>query len=112
MRTRSFALATMFLFFVALALPAWAKQLATTITLDKPATIAGKQLRPGDYRFTFDQDTSQLKVEQGDRVMAQEKAQWQDSKSKVQQSAVVVNDQSGKIDEVDFAGQKGVVKVK
>ncbi len=109
MATKFLRLSVLSLFLAVLALPAWAKQLATSFTLDRPATIAGTQLEPGDYRMVFDPDTQKLQVERDGHVVAEPPAKWQATSYKIPQSAVVFKKRS--IKEIQYSGQMGVVKV-
>ncbi len=92
-----------------LTLPAWAKRLSDSITLDQPETVAGKVVPKGDYKAVFDPDTQKLDLKQGKRVVAEVPARWQPTDYKVAQTAVVIN--SGKIEQIQFEGQRGVVNI-
>ncbi len=92
-----------------LTLPAWAKQLSDSVTLDQPETVAGKVLPKGDYKAVFDTDTQKLELKQGRRIVAEVPARWQATNYKVPDTAVVLD--NGKIKQIEFQGQMGVVAI-
>lgn len=109
MRTKVVRSIILALLLAALVLPAWAKQLVISFTLERPATIAGTELKPGYYRVLFDPDTSKLQVERDGRVVAEPPAKWEATSYKMPASAVVFK--ARRIEEIQYSGQKGVVKV-
>jgi hypothetical protein len=63
------------------------KPTVTTIDLQSPTSLSGKELKPGTYRITM--DDAKLTVEQNGKVIAEAAAQWKDEPSKPAYSSVV-----------------------
>ena len=81
-------------------------------TLSNPASVGSTQLRPGDYKVTWDGSGSdvQVKILQGKNVVATSSAKLADNPTG--QEAVTVSGDSGArtIDQIDFSsGHKSLV---
>ena len=97
------------LFLAALTLPAWARQINDWIILDEADSVGGKLLQKGQYKAIFDTETQKLKLLRGGHVVAEPAVKWQPTDYKIPLTAVVVD--KGKVEEIEFGGQMGVVKI-
>ncbi|MGA7917560.1 MAG: hypothetical protein WCA00_20165 [Candidatus Acidiferrales bacterium] len=79
----------------------------TTMTLLSPTTIAGKDLKPGDYAVSADE--THVKLSLNGKVVAEAPVQWKDETSKARYSTFVVND--NKITEIHFGGKTRFVTI-
>ena len=91
------------------ASPAWAKQIHDWVILDEADTVGGKLLQKGQYKAVFDTDTQKLQLFRGGHVVAEPPAKWQPISYKVPLTSVVVD--KGKVEQIEFGGQMGVVKI-
>jgi len=100
---------------LAVAVPMMARNAAaknskgTTATMDvlSPATLGGKDIKPGTY--TFQADESTLTVLHNGKMVAEVPVQWKDETNKPNDSNIVV--QNNAIKEVHFAGKMKYVEV-
>jgi hypothetical protein len=79
----------------------------TTMTLLNPTTLAGKDLKAGDYAVSVDE--THVKLSMNGKVVAEAPVQWKDETSKAKYSAFVVND--NKITEIHFGGKSKFVAI-
>lgn len=94
-----------------LAAPALSKDngpVKTSITLSAPASIGGKQLKPGQYVVVADESKVTLKAD--GRTVAEAPVQWMDAKDKFESSSVVLD--GGNIHEIRFGGKSRYVVVR
>ncbi|MFZ0583583.1 MAG: hypothetical protein WAN72_02780 [Candidatus Acidiferrales bacterium] len=81
--------------------------ISTVMTLLNPTTIAGKDLKPGDYAVSVDE--TQVKLSMNGKVVAEAPVQWKDETSKAKYSAFVIN--NNKITEIHFGGKTRFVSI-
>jgi hypothetical protein len=79
----------------------------TTMTLLNPTTLAGKDLKPGDYAVTVDE--SHVKLSLNGKVIAEAPVQWKDETAKAKYSTFVV--EGNKITEIHFGGKTRFVSI-
>jgi hypothetical protein len=79
----------------------------TTMSLVNPTSLAGKQLKAGDYEVLADE--SQVKLMLHGKVVAQAPVQWKDDAGKADRSSFVVSD--SKIIEIHFGGKARYVTI-
>lgn len=79
----------------------------TTMSLVNPTSLAGKQLKAGDYEVSADE--SQVRISLHGKVVAQAPVQWKDDASKADRSAFVVSD--NRIIEIHFGGKTRYVTI-
>lgn len=94
-----------------LAFPVWARTNKAQLTVTQSTTIAGKELKPGNYNLEVKENDTQLKVIDADngKVVAQVPVQWITLKDKANTSAVIVNE--NQVTEVDFGGKTQAIRV-
>jgi hypothetical protein len=82
---------------------------ATIVTMGvlSPATLGGKDIKPGTY--TFQADESTLMILQGGKMVAEARVQWKDETNKPNDSNIVV--QNNAIKEVHFGGKMRYVEI-
>jgi hypothetical protein len=73
----------------------------TTMSLLNPAQLAGKQLKPGDYAVTVDEN--HVTVSMNGKIVAEAPVQWKDETEKAKYSAFVA--EGSKITEIHFGGK-------
>jgi hypothetical protein len=93
---------------LALALPVWARSLNVTLDLMNSATIAGKQLKPGHYRFVANPKASDVKVYRNYKLIAMVPGHWVNKPSKSPYTDVVLTKRQ--ISELDFAGKTQAIR--
>ena len=79
----------------------------TTMSLLNPATVAGKQLQPGDYAVSVDE--THVTISMRGKVVAEAPVQWKDETSKAKYSAFV--SENNKITEIHFGGKTRFVTI-
>jgi hypothetical protein len=77
------------------------------VKLLKPATLAGTELKAGDYSVTA--DDTHAKFSKGGKVVAEVPIQWKDESSKAKFTTVVVD--GNQIKEIHFGGKMKYVEV-
>ncbi|HEX2776383.1 MAG TPA: hypothetical protein VHN10_07065 [Candidatus Acidoferrales bacterium] len=92
-----------------LAAPVWARTHSATAISDGSTTIAGTQLKAGDYELKVDDNASQLQVIQNGKVVAQAPVHWVQLQQKPADTSVLID--GDKIVEVDFGGKTQAVQV-
>jgi hypothetical protein len=80
---------------------------STTMSLLVPATVAGHELKPGDYAVSA--DDSHVTISINGKVVAEAPVQWKDETSKARYSAFV--SQGNKITEIHFGGKTRFVTI-
>jgi hypothetical protein len=80
-----------------------------TMDLVNPATIAGKQLKPGTYDVKA--DDSKVTLSLNGKVVAEAPVQWKDEKSKSKFSAIVTDGEGNQVKEVHFNGKSRYVEL-
>ena len=80
---------------------------STTMSLLAPASVAGHELKPGDYAVSAD-DTHVL-ISMNGKVVADVPVTWKDETSKAKYSAFV--SQGNKITEIHFGGKTKFVTI-
>ncbi|MFY9804783.1 MAG: hypothetical protein WA211_12510 [Candidatus Acidiferrales bacterium] len=79
----------------------------TTMSLLNPTTLAGKDLKPGDYAVTVDE--THVKLSMNGKVVVEAPVQWKDETTKAKYSAFVVD--GNKITEIHFGGKTRFVTI-
>src|SRR5271156_3838280 len=74
---------------------------SATMSLLSPATVAGKQLQPGDYAVSVDE--THVTISMKGKVVAEAPITWKDETSKARYSAFV--SENNKITEIHFGGK-------
>lgn len=92
-----------------LATPVWAHTDTATVQSDGNVTIAGTQLKPGEYQLKVDDNADHLQVTQNGKVITKVPVQWIQLNNKAPQTEVNIT--SNQIVEVDFAGKTQAVKI-
>lgn len=90
---------------LAIAVPLFAKPVATTVPLTHSAKIGQTELQAGEYRFLI--DGNHLTIFKGKTQMAEADGRWEDRDSKNQYTSIVSNGE-GRVIELRFAGKKSV----
>jgi hypothetical protein len=112
MSRRAMNLAITFLAALALVIPAAARQnnpkkskstVSATMDLLNPATLGGKQLKPGTYEVKA--DDAKLTILKDGKAVAEAPVQWKDESGKSQYSAIVTDGDGKSIKEVHFNGK-------
>jgi len=94
-----------------LALPVWAHTDSAQLTVMNPTTIAGKQLKPGNYRLEVQPDQTHLKVVNTEtyKTVAEVPCHWINLKNAPINTEVELN--KNKVTEIDFSGRTQAVRV-
>ena len=98
---RSFALLAAF----ALAVPAFAKPFAKTISIAHSAKIGKADLQAGEYRLQI--DGNKATVQKGRQVVAESEGRWEDRSAKSAYDSLLIGE-NGQVKEARFAGQTRV----
>jgi hypothetical protein len=80
---------------------------STTMSLLVPASVAGHELKPGDYAVSADE--THVKISMNGKVVAEAPVQWKDETSKAKYSAFV--SEGNKITEIHFGGKTRFVTI-
>ncbi len=96
---------------LALSVPVWAAHSdSVAFYSDGTTTIAGTQLKQGDYQLKVKDNATELQVTNQDgKVVAHVPVQWVQNPNKPETTTVVVD--NNKIVEVDFGGKTQAVKI-
>jgi hypothetical protein len=108
MRLKSIQLLATFTL-LTLAAPVWARTHSATAISDGSTTVAGTQLKAGDYELKVDDNGSQLQVIQNGKIVAQAPVQWIQLPQKPSATSVLLD--NNKIVEVDFGGDSQAVQI-
>ena len=77
------------------------------VDLHSPATLAGKDLKPGTYQVSA--DDSKMTISRDGKVVAEAPIEWKDEQSKASYTSVVVN--SNQVAEIHFGGKAKYISV-
>jgi hypothetical protein len=105
MKTNSFFRSIALLAAIALAVPAFAKPFAKTISISQVAKLGKSELKAGEYRLQI--DGNKATVQKGNQVVAESEGRWEDRSTKSAYDSVLVSE-NGQVKEVRFAGQTRV----
>lgn len=105
MKTNSFVRSMALLAAFALAVPAFAKPFAKTISITQTAKLGKSELRAGEYRLAI--EGNKATVQKGKEVVAESEGRWEDRNTKSDYDSVVLNG-NGQVLEVRFAGKTRV----
>lgn len=83
------------------------KQISTKMDLLNPATLAGKDLKPGSYAVSVGETKVTLSL--NGKVVVEAPVQWKDEHSKSRYSAFVTD--GNQIKEIHFSGKTRYVEV-
>jgi hypothetical protein len=108
MRLKSIQLIAAFTL-LTLAAPVWAHSRTATAISDGTTTVAGTQLKAGDYLLKVDDNASQLQVIQNGNVVATVPVQWIQLPQKPSSTEVLLD--GNKITQVDFGGDIQAVQI-
>jgi hypothetical protein len=78
-----------------------------TMSLLAPVTVAGHELKPGDYAVSADE--THVKISMNGKVVAEAPVQWKDETSKAKYSAFV--SEGNKVTEIHFGGKTRFVAI-
>jgi hypothetical protein len=105
MKTNSVIRTLALLAAVALAVPAFAKPFAKTISIAQTARLGKSELTAGEYRLAI--EGNKATVQKGRQVVAESEGRWEDRSAKAAYDSVLVGE-NGQVKEVRFAGQTRV----
>jgi hypothetical protein len=105
MKTNSFFRTTSLLAAIALAVPAFAKPVSKTISLNQNAKVGKAELQAGEYRLLI--DGNKATVQRGNKVVAESEGRWEDRNAKSDYDSLLIGE-NGQIKEVRFSGQTRV----
>jgi hypothetical protein len=80
-----------------------------TMNLVNPATIAGRQLKPGTYDVKA--DDSKVTLSRNGKVVAQAPVQWKGEMSKSKYSSIVTDGDANQVKEIHFNGKTRYVEL-
>lgn len=92
-----------------LATPVWAHTDSATVESNGNVTIAGTQLKAGEYQLKVENNADHLQVTQNGKVITQVPVKWVQLNNKASDTEVDIN--SNHIVEVDFAGKTQAVQI-
>jgi uncharacterized membrane protein YcaP (DUF421 family) len=92
-----------------LATPVWAHTDSATLESNGDVTIAGTQLKAGEYQLKVENNADQLQVTQDGKVITKVPVKWVQLPNKAANTEVDIN--ANQIVEVDFAGKTQAVKI-
>jgi hypothetical protein len=90
---------------VVLALPVFAKPMATTINVARTAKVGKAELKAGEYKLLI--DGNKATVQKGKNVVAESEGRWEDRDAKSTYDGVLLGD-DGQLKEVRFSGKSKV----
>jgi hypothetical protein len=105
MKTNSFVRSMALLAAIALAVPAFAKPFAKTISISQTAKLGKSELKAGEYRLEI--DGNKATVQKGRQVVAESEGRWEDRSSKAAYDSLLLSE-NGQVKEARFAGQTRV----
>ena len=105
MKTNSFVRSLALLAAFALAVPAFAKPFAKTITIPQTAKLGRSELKAGEYRLEI--EGNKATVQKGKQVVAESEGRWEDRSTKSAYDSLLLGE-NGQVREVRFAGQTRV----
>jgi hypothetical protein len=83
------------------------KTSTASVSILSETTLAGKQIKPGDYQVRADE--TKVSIERNGKVIAEAPVQWKDETKKPSYSTVVTT--NGQIKEVHFGGKMRYVEI-
>ncbi len=105
MKTNSFVRSMALLAAIALAVPAFAKPFAKTISIAQTAKLGRFELKAGEYRLEI--DGKKATVQKGKQLVAESEGRWEDRSAKSQYDSLLLGE-NGQVKEARFAGQTRV----
>jgi len=93
-----------------LAVPVWARTHSTTAYSDGTTTIAGTQLKAGDYELKVEDNGTELRVTQDGKLVAHVPVQWIQLPNKAKNTEVMID--NNQIIEVQFGGETQAVQIR
>ena len=90
---------------IALAVPAFAKPFAKTISITHNAKLGKADLQAGEYRLQI--DGTKATVQKGRQVVAESEGRWEDRSAKSAYDSLLIGE-NGQVKEARFAGQTRV----
>ena len=105
MKSNSFVRSMALLAAIALAVPAFAKPFAKTISIAQTAKLGKSELKAGEYRLEI--DGNKATVQKGKQVVAESEGRWEDRSTKSAYDSILIGE-NGQVREVRFAGQMRV----
>jgi len=90
---------------LAVAVPAFAKPMSTTLPITHSVTVGQTEIKAGDYRFLI--DGNHLTILNGKKMVAEAEGRWEERDAKSEYNGVVSNGE-GKVIELRFEGKKSV----
>ncbi len=105
MKTNSFLRSIVLLAAMAVAMPAFAKPFAKTISLTQTAKLGNAQLQAGEYRLEI--EGNKATVQKGRQVVAESEGRWEDRSAKSNYDSLLLGE-NGQVKEVRFAGKARV----
>jgi photosystem II stability/assembly factor-like uncharacterized protein len=90
---------------LAIAVPAFAKPMSTTLPVTHTVKVGQTEIKAGDYRFMI--DGNHLTILNGRKQVAEADGRWEDRDSKSQFNSIVSNSE-GRVIELRFEGKKSV----
>ncbi len=105
MKTNSLLRSIVLLAAMAVAMPAFAKPFATTISLTQTAKFGKAQLQAGEYRLEIEGNKATL--QKGRQVVAESEGRWEDRSAKSNYDSLLLGE-NGQVKEVRFAGKARV----
>src|ERR1700681_4457554 len=105
MRTNSFVRSMALLAAIAVAVPAFAKPFAKTISITQSAKLGKSELKAGEYRLEI--EGNKATVQKGKQVVAESEGRWEDRSTKSSYDSLLISE-NGQVKEVRFAGQTRV----
>jgi hypothetical protein len=93
-----------------LAVPVWGRTHSTTAYSDGTTTIAGTQLKAGDYQLKVEDNGTELQVMQGGKLVAHVPVQWVQLPNKAKTTEVMLD--NNQITEVQFGGETQAVQIR
>jgi hypothetical protein len=92
-----------------LAAPVWARTHSAAGISDGATTVAGTQLKAGDYQLKIQDNGTQLQVIQDGKVLAQVPIKWIQLPQKPSNNEVVLD--NNQIVEVEFGGDTQAIQI-
>jgi hypothetical protein len=105
MKTNSLFRSLALLAAIALAVPAFAKPFAKTISITHSAKIGKADLQAGEYRLQI--DGTKATVQKGRQVVAESEGRWEERSAKSAYDSLLIGE-NGQVKEARFAGQTRV----
>ena len=105
MKTNSLLRSIVLLAAMAVAMPAFAKPFAKTISLTQTAKLGKAQLQAGEYRLEI--EGNKATVQKGRQVVAESEGRWEDRSAKSNYDSLLLGE-NGQVKEVRFAGKARV----